>query len=219
MTTIAFKNGVLAADRMISSNSALIGSVQKLYTIGDAFVGCAGSNNCIKLFFDWLRAEPGTPKPQMPKDDDDTISAIVFTPHTQKGAVDYYWSTKEGSLIHDVITCDYFAIGSGKQFAMGAMAAGATAEEAVRAACKHDPWSGGGIDIIVFDKPLTESEINLREFDRPDTAPAVLPERPAPPPMRISHKGGFIAIPDHDDTPEARAACYYCGSKPDHDDA
>ena len=39
----------------------------------------------------------------------------------------------------------YFAMGSGRDFALGAMAAGASAEEAVRAAIAHDVYSGGEV--------------------------------------------------------------------------
>lgn len=48
----------------------------------------------------------------------------------------------------------YFAIGSGGAFAIGAMDAGATAEEAVRAACKRDLYTSEPIDVekITFPK-------------------------------------------------------------------
>jgi len=48
----------------------------------------------------------------------------------------------------------YFAIGSGGAFAIGAMDVGASAEEAVRAACKRDLYTSEPIDVeqITFPK-------------------------------------------------------------------
>ena len=48
----------------------------------------------------------------------------------------------------------YFAIGSGGAFAIGAMDAGASAEEAVRAACRRDLYTSEPIDVekITFPK-------------------------------------------------------------------
>lgn len=42
----------------------------------------------------------------------------------------------------------FFAIGSGSDYAMGAMAAGATAAEAVEIAARFDKDTGGGVDSI-----------------------------------------------------------------------
>lgn len=41
--------------------------------------------------------------------------------------------------------CDYIAIGSGQEYAMGAMFAGADAETAVRASIRHDIYTGGDV--------------------------------------------------------------------------
>jgi ATP-dependent protease HslVU (ClpYQ) peptidase subunit len=46
------------------------------------------------------------------------------------------------------VIADYAAIGSGGMFAMGAMAHGATAEEAVAAAALHDKNTGGNIQSL-----------------------------------------------------------------------
>lgn len=42
----------------------------------------------------------------------------------------------------------FYAVGSGMNFAMGAMEAGATPYEAVKQTCKHDPNSGMGVTKI-----------------------------------------------------------------------
>lgn len=42
----------------------------------------------------------------------------------------------------------FYAVGSGMNFAMGAMAAGASPYEAIKQTCKHDPNSGMGVTKI-----------------------------------------------------------------------
>lgn len=42
----------------------------------------------------------------------------------------------------------FYAMGSGKDFASGAMAAGATAEEAVQCAIQFDTCSGGEVQVL-----------------------------------------------------------------------
>jgi hypothetical protein len=46
------------------------------------------------------------------------------------------------------IDCEFYAIGSGADFAMGAMAMGASAEEAVRIACQLDPHCGLPVTVL-----------------------------------------------------------------------
>lgn len=43
---------------------------------------------------------------------------------------------------------EYFAIGSGGPYAMGAMAMGATPEEAVAIAARFDPGTGGEVEVM-----------------------------------------------------------------------
>lgn len=50
------------------------------------------------------------------------------------------------------IKADYYAIGSGNELALGAMAHGADAVGAVTAALRHDICSGGPLDIHYLDQ-------------------------------------------------------------------
>jgi ATP-dependent protease HslVU (ClpYQ) peptidase subunit len=49
---------------------------------------------------------------------------------------------------YDEIRCEFYAIGSGRQFARGAMANGASAEDAVLAAIICDTTSGGSVEVL-----------------------------------------------------------------------
>lgn len=64
-----------------------------------------------------------------------------------------------------VTQAEYFAWGSGQKFALGAMAVGASADEAVEAACRHDPWSSEPMLVEVLGEtpevaePIAEAEL------------------------------------------------------------
>lgn len=56
-----------------------------------------------------------------------------------------------------------YAIGSGADIALGALDQGATAEEAVKIACKRNVLSGGAVTTVTFDEiepELTKEEIS-----------------------------------------------------------
>jgi ATP-dependent protease HslVU (ClpYQ) peptidase subunit len=54
----------------------------------------------------------------------------------------------EGTPIPIIFEDRYFASGSGKDFALAAMEAGKTAEEAVLIASKYDVYTGMGVDVL-----------------------------------------------------------------------
>lgn len=134
MTTIAFREGVLAADTLVSGGGVRLGYVTKVRKLGSVLAAGAGTMSFVQGFLDWFAAG-------MEGDPPETGGEF------------------EGLIIHDgrVVTWNdgwdslaapFYAIGSGKYQALGAMAAGATAEEAVRAAILTDCYSGGPIDIL-----------------------------------------------------------------------
>ena len=56
----------------------------------------------------------------------------------------------------------HMAIGSGANFALGAMDAGAEVKEAIQIACQRDLYSGGEIDVIDLDVPPDFTTMLLR---------------------------------------------------------
>lgn len=148
MTTITFRDGLLASDTRISLGDMPAGNTRKLYNINGYCVAAAGERSEIEPFFKWLREGADLfEKPTWPKDTKTGFSAIVIGA-CQLPAVWYCWSTESGSLIVDEVIAPYFSIGSGKYFAIGAMAHGASSVEAVRAAMKCDPWTGGDVEVM-----------------------------------------------------------------------
>lgn len=121
MSTIIFKDGVLYADTQISGANHL--KVAKLWKRQHSIFGIVGQMYDKENFI-----KDGTIKGQH-------TEIIEWSGETLRSHCD------SGVLVlpHD----DYVAFGSGCEYAMGALAAGATPEQALEAAIKHDSSTGG----------------------------------------------------------------------------
>lgn len=141
MTTIAYRDGVLAADTRGTSGDTIINRVIKIAKVGKVLAGTCGTSSLAREFRAWLGAgakgEP--PANPHPANAEWSYWALVVTP-------DRVWQFQESGVV-EVLT-PYTAMGSGRDFALGAMAHGATAEQAVRAAIAHDSASGGEITVL-----------------------------------------------------------------------
>lgn len=140
MTTVAYRAGVLAADSQVTTHTHRDGSVVKIVKNGPYLAAACGCwPTCLK-FLDWFRAgmpEARTPDMSGGNDDKNGATGHIFTPDgmiltfTHAG-----WSRRRA---------DYYASGIGSDYAYGAMAMGAMAEEAVRAALIFETASGGDV--------------------------------------------------------------------------
>lgn len=137
MTTIAYRNGVMAADTLITSGPMRAGQCIKVGRAPDGTMGgCAGSLAASSELLAWLHAgAEGSP----PKTDDD-VDGIVVRPDRSI----FYWSGK----VLSPVAAEFVAFGSGERYAMGAMAAGADAHRAVEVAIELDTASGGEITVV-----------------------------------------------------------------------
>lgn len=139
MTTIVYRNGVLAADSLTTSNGMRVGYAKKVRKIGGVLVGACGTSSLCERFFDWLRAGLKGDDPFRGNDDG---NGLVVTPsgHVicfgKHGPSRYCWP--------------YFTMGSGEQIATGALEMGASATEAVAAAISINVMSGGEIQSVSF---------------------------------------------------------------------
>lgn len=141
MTVIAWDGKSIAADRR-AERGGVVCIATKLIKGRDGWMlaTCGRMDQGIALK-NWFNdgAEPKT-YPAFMKDDDTTLIAI-------KGKQVRVWeSLPEPSSYND----KFSAWGSGAEFAIGAMAAGATALEAVKIAGKHCVTCGNGYDVIHF---------------------------------------------------------------------
>ena len=126
MTTIVYRDGTLAADTRMIQGTAIIGNISKIVRRHAA---------AQRWFLDGEEGDPPV---------EDETKALVIDP---RGKVEMFEA--DGTIEW---RAPYLAIGSGKEFALGAMFMGATAQEAVRAAMQFDPYSGGRVMTLTHDK-------------------------------------------------------------------
>lgn len=145
MTVIAYRDGILAADKLTQTGS-MKATVTKIYQIGDAMVGVSGTLTLALEMIEWLRAG----------------AAMDRLPDFQKTQEDYQplmmvrdrkiWVYEQGGTPFHVES-PYYAIGSGSRYAMAAMWCGKTAIEAVTCASELDTGCGMGVDWLSDGRP------------------------------------------------------------------
>lgn len=121
----------MAADsRAYTGNKVPIGHKEKIVNINGVLVGASSTRpGTVERALKWFREGMKTPVP------DADFALLAVYPN---GEAIYATGDCNPS---GPLRADYFAIGSGEEYALGAMAAGCTAEEAVRIACWLDVWS------------------------------------------------------------------------------
>ena len=141
MTTIAYRAGVLAADRQMCGWQ----NIDKITRLKDGrCMSGAGRMDDLAEVAAWIVAgmKPAD-KPEIEADDSEFI--LVYP----NG--DAFWLSTpflRPVKIHD----EFYALGSGAQYALGAMAAGASAKRAIEIACKFDPSTGKGVNAVRVKK-------------------------------------------------------------------
>jgi ATP-dependent protease HslVU (ClpYQ) peptidase subunit len=149
MTTIAFDGRYLAADSLICTNDTKEGYVKKIIATNikeqfDAIVAFAGEYAAALAFIDSLRENYPNAYAKPNYGEPDYCALVVHS----CGGFDEYTSKYEYPETFKSLT-NFRAMGSGVNFALGAMAAGKNAKEAVEIAIQFDAKSGG--DVLVFD--------------------------------------------------------------------
>lgn len=140
MTCIAYRSGIMAVDSAATSNGTVTGSSTKIARNkkGD-LAGASGDAIYNYAFRQWfLKGEKGKPP-------DATESGAPASSNKglivrRKGTIEVY----EFKGKH-VMEANYYAMGSGRDHALGAMFVGASAIQAVEAAIAHDTYCGGKI--------------------------------------------------------------------------
>lgn len=148
MTTIALKNGAIAADTQVTHGERALRFEDKIYEVGDRLV--TGFGSCIQIndFAAWLDnlAQPecwleDTNCPQI-YGDDTLIIVIEDDGHVIE-------VSQHG--VESIGFPEQYSWGTGGEFALGALAAGAEAAAAVMIAAKFDIYTGG--EVTCFDIP------------------------------------------------------------------
>lgn len=156
MTTCAYKAGVLAVDRM-ASDDGLKWEADKLYFSRDKVRVAVGVVAVAKAMMLWLDT-PAAERGDCPL----TSDACVVEMDLETGAIGEWCAPGIFMEVQDRIA----AWGSGRELAIGAMAAGATAEEAAEIALAWDPYSGFGVD-VAYSAQGNEAEEDDGDEDAP----------------------------------------------------
>lgn len=134
MTAIAFRDGILAAERACNNEGARVGYREKVRRIKGARIAMTGELSVCLAILCWIELGRG---PDMPADEGGTI---IFIP--DEGEATLIENGHESPLP----AAPYHAWGAGRDFALGAMHHGASAGEAVAAAIAHCNSCGGDVD-------------------------------------------------------------------------
>ena len=133
MTTVVYRDGVLAADTLVTADGIKVGHKSKLVRLKRShLIGFAGD---IKYYTKFLEREP-----------EDNLTGEFSVIEVIDGRV----LTYSGDNLPEQIEAPFYAIGSGWEIAMGALAMGATAEEAIKITMEYDINTGGEVECIAL---------------------------------------------------------------------
>ena len=145
LTTIAFRNGIMAADTQETWGDNKFLTVEKIFirTLGtkarprDVLFGTAGGSYAGMAYVDWYGSPKTMPAFFRDLSDDEDFSILIWD-RNKLFVVNWMCIKVE-------VAEPFYAIGSGAAAALGAMHMGATAVEAVEAAMKVDAHTGGTV--------------------------------------------------------------------------
>lgn len=155
MTTIAFKNGVLAGDRLVCEGGTRYGSISKVAAAKDAnghdvLVAASGAGALAQRWLRWAVCEmpKGEPPPPLQVDDAKAYGFIFYADgrlvsHDPGMPPMTTEMMREGGL-------HVAAFGLGGELALGAMAAGASPQWAIEIASRFDTSTSDAVDVVAF---------------------------------------------------------------------
>lgn len=147
MTTIVYRDGVLAADSRAYSGARHSGGQKAKIFITDrgTLIGCSTNQpGLAEAFARWRMMS--TDSMEFEFDKEPSFSALEILP-------DGRWLLFEDSLFPSgPISGDFIAVGSGAEYALGALSLGATAVAAVEVAAGFDVWTGCPYHILTLEQ-------------------------------------------------------------------
>lgn len=144
MTIIVWDGKTLAADKQ-ATNSDLVRKVTKIRRIRGHLVGVSGDWDRAQEIFDWF--ERGAEHEKLPafQKADDFIGLLVITPDKR------IFKYERSHVPMDFSEEDWFCMGSGRDYAYGALYMGANAASAVMAASAFSTSCGEGVDTLTLE--------------------------------------------------------------------
>lgn len=136
MTTIAYRDGKLAGDSRATANGLIDNQTTKVWEHKGVLIGASGSQALCEKFRSWVIAGIDGESPFEGAEDGNglVVSKAGVVCFGNSGS----WPVKE----------PFYTLGSGYQLALGALAMGASAKEAVEVAARFDTMTGGKITVL-----------------------------------------------------------------------
>lgn len=170
MTTIIATKDQILSDGLVSvGNRVDTHTFKKVRKIGNFLVGGAGRLSSVLTFFSWmesaLKAEQlQEAMPELiiqtdPDQEDEEFVALVVHPD---GKI-FLHEGNDPSRAYP-LDCDYYSVGSGSDFALSALDAGASPEAAMEVAKYRDTHSGGETFIEIRDPEETITELTEEDL-------------------------------------------------------
>lgn len=139
MTTIIYRDGVMAGDTAVFDRGTYCGETRKVFrNEAGALLGVCGCMSALAQLRDWFMAGADGDPPEL-KDQDS--EGLLIRPD---GVAEWIGAGRKRIEMAGA----YFAIGSGFHVAMGALAAGAPAIRAAEIACDLDNHTRRPIDVV-----------------------------------------------------------------------
>lgn len=146
MTTIAYRDGVLCGDTAAYNGTTYVGSTRKVVRGPKGQLAGASGEVCwVAKFLRWVE---GGEKGDLPAPPDGSRGMII-RPGAPKPTIEIVEDERGPCLV----VATFFALGTGATIALGAMAAGSSAWDAVEIAHRLDAYTGGGIDQLEVGAP------------------------------------------------------------------
>lgn len=136
MTAIAYRDGVMAADTLVSAGTSVTGQMIKVRKIKGWLAGASGNAASMAQFFKWVEDGMDADVAKV-----ENFSGLLVNP---KGKV---FQVEDELFPYEVVS-EFHATGSAHEFLKGAMAMGASPEQAVELAKEHDTGCGGDTTVV-----------------------------------------------------------------------
>lgn len=170
-TIIATKTKILSDGKVTVGSRVDQYNFKKVRKIGDYLVGGAGRLSSILTFFAWFEQNlqcqaaqetiPGLMIQSDPEKEDEEFVALVVHPD---GKIFIHEGNNPARAFP--IEAEYYAVGSGADFALAALDGGSTPEQAMEVAKNRDAFSGGDTFVEEQDEMVEITDEMLRNFSR-----------------------------------------------------
>lgn len=166
MTTIIVdrKNKMMISDLQTTSGDLTYPTERKIHRLKrgnkECLVGTCCTVDDINVFMKWFLRNWYKPVYRREPPPDSKTDAIIVVLYSDGTVEEYY-----NSWYPEPVVMPVMAYGSGRELALGAILAGASAEQAMKIACTYDRNTGMGIQLEQIDKRYekrSSDKVNLR---------------------------------------------------------